>query len=96
MTVVEIYSKDDRKGKGSEDRKRERGKMSTAAAIYIGAYTIQMLIARLEGDGEPEIINEFTAYTRIGEDLSKNNLLFYRTNLTPPNYPKLTNEEETN
>lgn len=49
--------------------------MSTAAAIYIGAYTIQMLIARLEGDGEPEIINEFTAYTRIGEDLSKNNLL---------------------
>ena len=49
--------------------------MSTAAAIYIGAYTIQMLIARLEGDSEPEIINEFTAYTRIGEDLEKNNLL---------------------
>ena len=49
--------------------------MSTAAAIYIGAYTIQMLIARLEGDSEPEIINEFTAYTRIGEDLEKTNLL---------------------
>ena len=49
--------------------------MSTAAAIYIGAYTIQMLIARLEGDSEPEIINEFTAYTRIGENLDKTNLL---------------------
>ena len=49
--------------------------MSTAAAIYIGAYTIQMLIARLEGDSEPEIINEFTAYTRVGEDLDKTNLL---------------------
>ena len=49
--------------------------MSTAAAIYIGAYTIQMLIARVEGDSEPEIINEFTAYTRIGENLDKSNLL---------------------
>ena len=49
--------------------------MSTAAAIYIGAYTIQMLIARLEGDSEPEIINEFTAYTRIGENLDTTNLL---------------------
>lgn len=49
--------------------------MITAAAIYIGAYTIQMLIARLESDHEPEIINEFTAYTRIGENLEKTNLL---------------------
>ena len=49
--------------------------MSTAAAIYIGAYTIQMLIARIEGDSEPEIINEFTAYTRIGENLENTNLL---------------------
>ena len=49
--------------------------MSTAAAIYIGAYTIQMLLAHLEGDSEPRIINEFTAYTRIGENLDKTSLL---------------------
>lgn len=49
--------------------------MSTAAAIYIGAYTIQMLIAHLEPGTDPEIINEFTAYTRIGEDLERTNLL---------------------
>lgn len=49
--------------------------MSTAAAIYIGAYTIQMLIANLEPDRDPEIINEFTAYTRIGEDLDRTSLL---------------------
>ena len=49
--------------------------MSTAAAIYIGAYTIQMLIAHLNVGKDPEIINEFTAYTRIGEDLDKTNLL---------------------
>lgn len=49
--------------------------MNTAAAIYIGAYTIQMLIAHLHPDKEPEIINEFTACTRIGEDLALTNLL---------------------
>jgi exopolyphosphatase/guanosine-5'-triphosphate,3'-diphosphate pyrophosphatase len=49
--------------------------MSTAAAIYIGAYTIQMLIAHLDPEKEPEIINEFTAYTRIGENLDQTNLL---------------------
>ena len=42
--------------------------MSTAAAIYIGAYTIQMLIARLEGDSEPEIINEFISFFHRGTE----------------------------
>jgi len=37
------------------------------AAIYIGAYTLQMLIAEVVPGKDPETINEFTAYTHVAD-----------------------------
>ena len=40
-----------------------------SAAVYLGAYTIQMLVGRVSPDGNSfETVNEFTAFTKLAGD----------------------------
>lgn len=58
--------------KASESVKNMAINDNISAAVYIGAYTIQMLVARVSSDGNSfDTINEFTSFTKlVGDDSS--------------------------
>ena len=55
--------------KASESVKNMPINDKISAAVYIGAYTIQMLVGRVASDGNSfETVNEFTAFTKLAGD----------------------------
>ncbi len=55
--------------KASESVKNMPINDKISAAVYIGAYTIQMLVGRVAADGNSfETVNEFTAFTKLAGD----------------------------